>query len=157
MSIAVVAQPRGPKLMSEAITVTRPAFFPPACFFPVSRRGWRICLLVTAVWILNAFDLFMTLHAHGHGLLTETNPIARYLLVQGPLALIVFKILLAGFGGCVLLWTLRHALAEYMTWLAVAVNLSVAVRWTSCYEFYEVTANRGVFPSGAVPAFGVFG
>ena len=143
--------------MSEALTITRPAFFPQVCFFPASRRGRRIGLLVTAIWIMNAFDLFMTLHAHGHGLLTETNPIARYLLVQGPLALIVFKILFAGFGGCVLLWTRHHALAEYMSWLAVAVNLSVVVRWTSCYEFYEVTVNHGVFPSGAVPAFGVFG
>ena len=142
--------------MSEALTITRPAFFPQACFPPAGRRGRRICLLVTAIWIMNAFDLFMTLHAHGHGLLTETNPIARYLLVLGPFALIMFKILLAGFGGCVLLWNRHHALAEYMTWLAAAANLSMAVRWMSCYEFYEVTVNTGVLPSGIVPAFGAF-
>ncbi len=143
--------------MSEALTITRPAFLPQLCFFHANRRGRRICLLVTAIWIMNAFDLFMTLHAHGHGLLTETNPIARYLLVQGPFALIVFKILFAGFGGCVLLCNRHHVLAEYMAWLAVAVNLSVAVRWMSCYEFYEVTVNNGVFPSGVIPAFGAFG
>ncbi len=143
--------------MSEALTITRPALFPQACFPPASRRGRRICLLVTAIWIMNAFDLFMTLHAYGHGLLTETNPIARYLLVQGPFALIMFKILFAGFGGCVLLWNRHHALAEYMTWLAAAANLSVAVRWMSCYEFYEVTVNHGVLPSGVIPAFGAFG
>ena len=143
--------------MNEALTLTRSVFFPQACFPPASRRGRRICLLVTAIWIINAFDLFMTLYAHGHGLLTETNPIARYLLVQGPLALIMFKILLAGFGGCVLLWNRHHELAERMTWLAAAVNLSVVVRWTSCYEFYEVTVNHGVVPSGVIPGFGVFG
>ncbi len=142
--------------MSEALTITRPAFFPQACFPPASRRGQRICLLVTAIWIMNTFDLFMTLYAHGHGLLTETNPIARYVLVQGRIALIMFKILFAGFGGCVLLWNRNHALAEYMTWLVVAANLSVAIRWMSCYEFYEVTINHGIIPSGVVPAFGVF-
>ncbi len=140
--------------MSEALTIARPAFFPQACFPPASRRGRRICLLVTAIWIMNAFDLFMTLHAHGHGLLTETNPIAQYLLVLGPFALIMFKILLAGFGGCVLLWNRHHALAECMTWLAAAANFSVAVRWMSCYEFYQVTVNHGVLPSGIVSAFG---
>ena len=143
--------------MSEALTIARPAFFPQACFPPAIRRGRRIYLFVIAIWIMNAFDLIMTLHAHGYGLLTETNPIARYVLVQGPFALIMFKILFAGFGGCVLLWHRRHALAEYMTWLAVAANLSVAVRWMSCYEFYEVTVNHGVFPSGVVPVFGAFG
>ena len=145
---------KGTKTMSEVLTITRPAFFPQACFPPASRRGQRIFLLVAAIWIMNAFDLFMTLHAHGHGLLAETNPIARYLLVQGPSALIMFKILFAGFGGCVLLLTRRHALAEYMTWLAAAVNLSVAVRWMSCYEFYEVTINHGGLPSGIIPFLG---
>lgn len=142
--------------MSDALTIIRPPLFQQARCTPASRRGRRICLLVTAIWIMNAFDLSMTLYAHGHGLLTETNPITRYLLVLGPFALITFKILLAGFGGCVLLWNRHHALAEYMTWLAAAVNLSVAVRWTSCYEFYEVTLNQGVLPSRIVSALGAF-
>ena len=145
---------RGTNTMSEALTITRPALFPHACLPPASRRGRRICLLVTAIWIMNAFDLFMTLHAHGHGLLTETNPIAQYLLVLGPFALIMFKILLAGFGGCVLLWNRHHALAEYMTWLAAGANLIVAVRWMSCYEFYQVTVNHGVLPTEIFPALG---
>jgi len=143
--------------MSAALTLTRPAFFPQSCFPHARRRGRCICLLVTAIWLMNVFDLFMTLQAHGHGLLTETNPIARYFLVQGPFALIMFKILFAGFGGCVLLWNRHHPLAEYMAWLAVAANLSVAVRWMSCYEFYEVTINHGVFPSAVNSAFGAFG
>jgi hypothetical protein len=142
--------------MSDALIITRPALFSQTCLSPARRRGRRICLLVAAIWIMNAFDLSMTLHAHGHGLLAETNPIARYLLVLGPFALIMFKILLAGFGGCVLLWSRHHALAEYMTWLAVAVNLSVVVRWMSCYEFYEVTLNQGVLPSRIVSALGAF-
>ncbi len=142
--------------MSEVLTITRPVFFPQAWFPPARRRGRRICLLVAAIWIMNAFDLLMTLHAHGHGLLAETNPIARYLLVQGPFALVLFKILLAGFGGCVLLWSRRHELAEYMAWLAVAVNLSVVIRWMSCYEFYEVTVNTGVLPSEVIPTIGAF-
>ncbi len=142
--------------MSAALTFTRPAFFPQLCLPPASRRGRRIVLLVTAIWLMNAFDLFMTLHAHGHGVLTETNPIARYLLTQGPFAVIIFKILFAGFGGGVMLWNRRYALAEYMAWLAVAANLSVAVRWTSCYEFYEITLNHGV-PPGAMAVFGALG
>ncbi len=142
--------------MSEALTISHPALLQHAYSTPASRRGRRICLLVAAIWIMNAFDLSMTLHAHRHGLLSETNPIAGYFLVLGPFALIMFKILLAGFGGCVLLWSRHHALAEYMTWLAVAVNLSVVARWMSCYEFYEVTLNQGVFPSGIAPAFGMF-
>ncbi len=142
--------------MSEALAIIRPRLFQQACCSPASLRGRRICLLVAAIWIMNAFDLSMTLHAHGHGLLTETNPIARLLLVLGPFALIIFKILLAGFGGCVLLWHRYHALAEYMTWLAAAVNLGVAVRWMSCYEFYEATVNQGVLPSDLIPAFGAF-
>ncbi len=140
--------------MSEALIITRPALFPQTCLSRARRRGRRICLLVAAIWIMNAFDLFMTLHAHGHGLLTETNPIARYFLVQGPLALILFKILFAGFGGCVLLLTRRHTLAEYMTWLAAGANLSVAVRWMSCYEFYQVTVNHGVLPTEIFPTLG---
>lgn len=145
---------QGTKTMSEALTITHPALFPQTCLSPASRRGRRICLLVAAIWMMNAFDLFMTLHAHGHGLLAETNPIARYLLVLGPPALALFKILFAGFGGCVLLWNRHHALAEYMAWLAAGVNLSVAVRWMSCYEFYQVTVNHGVLPTEIFPALG---
>jgi hypothetical protein len=74
----------------------------------------------------------------------------------GPFALIMFKILLAGFGGCVLLWHRHHPLAERMTWLAAAVNLSVAVRWMSCYTFYEVTVNYGVSPADLNSAVGAF-
>ncbi len=122
---------------------------------PLSGRPPRICLLVLAIWIMNAFDLLLTIQAQRQGLLVETNPIAQSILPHGPLALALFKILLVGFGSCVLLWHRHHLLTECMAWLAALVNVGVSFRWVSCYQLYEVTLNYGTLPSVGIPVLGM--
>jgi len=100
-------------------------------------RARRTGLLILAIWIMNSFDLMLTLIAHQQGLLVEANPIAHAILPYGPLALTLFKIGLVAFGTCVLIHQRRRILAECMAWLVVAVYVAVSFRWMVCYQLYE--------------------
>lgn len=114
-----------------------------------------MCLLVLAIGIMNVFDLLLTIQAHGQGVLVETNPIAQSILPHGLGALVAFKILLVGFGSCVLLWYRRRLLAECMAWIVGAINVVVSFNWMFCYRFYELTLRHGGTPELGIPALGM--
>ena len=43
----------------------------------VGARPHRVICLVMGIWLINGFDLALTLLAHEQGLLEEQNPVAR--------------------------------------------------------------------------------
>lgn len=140
--------------MTEALSIAAPT--PPSPRAPnFSARDRRVCLLVLAIGIMNVFDLLLTIQAQRQGVLVETNPIAQSLLPHGLGALVVFKILLVGFGSCVLLWYRRRLLAECMAWMVVAINVVVSFHWMFCYRFYELTLRHGSTPELGIPALGM--
>ena len=130
--------------MDHALLVRRAAL-PAPNGRAICARARRICLIVLALCVINTFDLLMTLQASRQGLLVEANPIAHRVLMHGPAALIIYKILLVGFGSSILLWQRGSQLAEWLGWLVVVINVGVCLRWMSCYVFYEVTLNGSLF------------
>lgn len=99
-------------------------------------RARRILLLLAGLWLMNAFDLTFTLHAHACGLLVEANPVAHAILPMGPGVLILFKAVLVGFSSWVLLRYRRQILVECVAWLATSAYVIVSFRWMHCYEIY---------------------
>ncbi len=105
---------------------------------PATLRAGRVALLVSIIWVLNLFDLALTVMAHQQGLLVECNPLAVIILPYGTEAICLFKIGMVAFGTCVLLYQRNSALAETLAWMVVCVYAAVAVQWTLCYDFYEM-------------------
>lgn len=100
-------------------------------------RPQRVALLLAAIWIMQYCDLRLTLFAHEHGMLGETNPIARRALDFGPAGAAVYKFaLLCGATG-VLLGLRRHRLTEYLLWAAVAVFIGLSFYWHACLAVCE--------------------
>ncbi len=120
---------------------------PPLATRYAAARPRRVWLLMAAVWLMNGFDLVLTLHAHEQGLLTEANPVAHAALALGPVIVISFKIGLVGFGSLVLLHYRRRCLVECMAWMVTAVYLIVSIHWMQCCEQYlNIVAYRVVPP-----------
>lgn len=117
-------------------------------------RCRRIWLLMAAVWLMNGFDLTLTLHAHAQGLLNELNPIAVHLLPLGPAVVTVFKITLVAFGSWILLHHRRHAWVEVLSWMVAGVYVGVSLRWMFCYDAYHIIVSYQYFPPLRNPFFG---
>ena len=101
-------------------------------------RSRRVFLLLIAVWIINGFDLVLTLLAEHDGILHEQNPIARALLDHSALAVALFKVGLVGVATC-LLWRCRaYRCTELAAVLAVLVYAVVALQWKACYDNYDI-------------------
>jgi hypothetical protein len=100
-------------------------------------RPRRILLLLTAVWIVQGFDLGFTLVAYQSGTFAELNPAGGWLLQRGPVAVIVFKaslVLLAS----VILWCGRtRLLSECLLWLVAAACVGLALRWHDYFTFFH--------------------
>jgi hypothetical protein len=110
----------------------------------VSSRGHRVLCLVLGIWILNLFDLALTLIAHRHGLLEEVNPLARNLLESDPRSLVYYKIGLV-FLGTLPIVRFRHArIAELGALTVLAAYVLLAMRWNICYELYTLAATNNV-------------
>jgi hypothetical protein len=74
-------------------------------------RSVAVLILLTAVWVLNAADFVLTLHAMSVGRALEVNQVMDYLFEVGPVYAGVCKIGIASLG-VALLWLLRrHGLA----------------------------------------------
>ena len=101
-------------------------------------------LLVMAIWMLNGFDLAMTVLAHQQGLLHEQNPVARGLLQGGTAPLMLFKLGLVLIGTYPLLRFRRVRIAELGALVVLVAYAMVSVRWSTCYEVYTLTASHGV-------------
>ncbi|HRX87622.1 MAG TPA: DUF5658 family protein [Phycisphaerae bacterium] len=105
-------------------------------------RSRRVVMLLAGVWLINIFDLTLTLLASADGVLHEENPIARALL-HNPAALLAFKLSLVAAATTVLFNFRRFRCAEIACTLALFIYAGVAIQWRLCYEMYDLahTAN----------------
>lgn len=100
-------------------------------------RSHRVICVVMGIWLLNAFDLIFTLLSHRHGLLDEENPIARFVLGNGTLSIVLFKIGMVLIGSYPLLRFRRLRLAELAAYVVLAAYAFLAIRWSTCFELYS--------------------
>ncbi len=107
-------------------------------------RSHRVLCLVTAIWLLNAFDLTLTILAHQQGMLTEENPLARKLLNSGPVFLTLFKVGLVLIGSYPLLRFRTARITEMASLVILIAYALLAVHWSECYELYALTASGPV-------------
>jgi hypothetical protein len=110
----------------------------------VAARGRRVIVLLLGLWIINAFDLALTLLATRDGVLYEENPIARALLAHSPYALAIFKVLTVTAASSVLIYYRRHRCSEWASALVATAYALVALQWKLCYEMYEITLTANV-------------
>ena len=102
-------------------------------------RSHRVLCLLAGLWIINAFDLVLTILAYRNNLLDEYNPIAARVLPLGAGMLCIYKSVLVASASAVLVWARRQLLAEMVSGAMLIVYAMVAVHWKVCYETYEVT------------------
>jgi hypothetical protein len=102
-------------------------------------RAHRVLLLLIGLWIINAFDLVLTVIAQANGLLVEINPIAARVLPFGYLAIVVYKTALVAIGSAALLSIRRRPIAEVTAAVMLAVYSLVAFQWKLCFELYDLT------------------
>ena len=107
-------------------------------------RSHRVICLVAGIWLINAFDLMLTVLAHQQGLLQEENPIARHLLQKGVPSIVLFKIGLVLIGSYPLLRFRRARITELGTLVILVAYALLAVHWSECYELYSVTATNDI-------------
>jgi len=108
----------------------------------VDSRSHRVICLVAGIWLLNAFDLALTIYANQQGLLHEQNPLARELLRTGPYPLALFKIGLVFLGSYPLLRYRAARITELGAFVVLIAYATVAVHWSSCYQMYCLTTSH---------------
>lgn len=102
------------------------------------RRPVRVMLLLSAVWMLNAFDLLFTILAARLGSFVELNPVAAHLLGDGTYtALGMFKTALVVIGTCLLWQCRRYRLCEVGCWMVFFVYTGLAWRWLRYYQVWN--------------------
>ena len=108
-------------------------------------RAHRVLCIVVGIWILNAFDLTLTILAHNLGVLDEENPLAHRFLLDGTLSIMLFKIGLVLVGSYPLLRFRVARIAELGALVVFAIYALLAIRWSACYELYAYSINSGFF------------
>lgn len=103
-------------------------------------RASRVLLLIGGIWLLNAFDLILTVTAYQQGLLQEGNPLARYMLQLGIPSIILFKIGLVLIGSYPLLRYRYARITEIGTFVILIAYAMLAMHWSECYELYTLVA-----------------
>jgi len=107
-----------------------------------STRKRRVLAILAMVWIINGFDLALTVIAQRDGVLYEGNPIARQVLNYGEGAVMLFKLTLVAGASSVLFWFRSHRCAELAALLVALTYCLVAFQWKLCYEMYDLTHAR---------------
>lgn len=110
----------------------------------VGARSHRVICLVMGIWLLNAFDLTLTVLAYQQGMLQEDNPIARYMFSQGISSVILFKIGLVLIGSYPLLRFRTARVTELGTVAILVAYAYLAVHWSTCYELYTLANTADV-------------
>ena len=103
----------------------------------VEARSHRVICLILGIWLINGFDLALTLFSHEQGVLDEANPVARRMLEQGTLPLILYKIGLVLIGSYPLLKFRAARITELAAIVIVIVYATLAVQWSNCYDLYH--------------------
>lgn len=93
-------------------------------------RGRRVSLLLGAILLLSAGDLYMTLtHLTQAGML-EANPIARLVMAyKSPLLLAIWKMCSVGLAVAILFWARHRGRTEIATWFCFLVLTWLTCRW----------------------------
>lgn len=104
----------------------------------VKARAHRVVCLVLGIWLINAFDLILTILSHEQGVLVEQNPFARHMLEQGVLSLILYKTGMVCIGSYPLLKFRTARITECGALVILLTYATLAVHWSECYEAYSV-------------------
>ncbi len=104
----------------------------------VKARAHRVVCLVLGIWLINGFDLILTLLSHEQGVLVEQNPFARHMLEQGVLSLILYKTGMVFIGSYPLLKFRTARITEWGTLVILLSYATLAIRWSDCYEAYHL-------------------
>lgn len=102
----------------------------------VEARAHRVICLVLGVWLINIFDLTLTVIAHRQGILVEQNPLARRLLQDGVMSIILYKVGMVCIGSYPLLRFRTTRIVEIGAVVVLLAYALVAFRWHSCYDVY---------------------
>ena len=100
-----------------------------------SRRPRRVLLLLLALWVLNGFDLALTLLATGRDGFVELNPLAARLL-HSAAGLIAFKLAMVGLASAIIVLLRRRRTTELGCWGMCAAYTGLACMWS---VFYRIT------------------
>jgi Domain of unknown function (DUF5658) len=101
-------------------------------------------VLLAGLWLINGFDVVLTVLAYHQGMLDETNPIARHLLTHSPNVVLAYKVALVSFASIILIVYRTRFLAELAAGGMLFVYTLVAIRWRLCYELYLLTHVGGI-------------
>jgi hypothetical protein len=112
----------------------------------VAGRSHRVICLVAGIWLINAFDLAMTLMAHEAGLLDEENPLGRHLLESGWLWTTMFKVSIVCVSTYPLLRYRHMRVVEMGALVGLMMYALVAFRWEACYEIYMLSSCEDLLP-----------
>jgi len=110
----------------------------------VDARSHRVICLVAGIWLINGFDLTLTIMAHQQGLLSELNPLARRLLRDGPLWITLYKVGLVLIGTYPLIRFRTTRVAELGAICVLLIYSLLAVHWNTCYELYTLSQTNNV-------------
>lgn len=130
--------------MSDALPPLQRPWYARLANWVAESRAHRVICLVAGIWLLNAFDLILTLLAHSQGVLDEENPVARTLLGMGTPSLVLFKIGLVLIGTYPLLRYRRARITELGTLVILVAYALLAVHWRECYELYSLTVPSSI-------------
>lgn len=104
-----------------------------------SRRDRRFAWLLIGVWIVNCFDLELTLLAAQQRMLWEVNPVVGNLLPFGPKALMCYKFALLTFGSLILWRYRRYRIASLALWVVAIACVILSLVWYQMYFGLEPT------------------
>ena len=116
-------------------------------------RSHRVLCLVFGIWLLNAFDLMLTILSHNSGMLAEENPVARQMLQQGTPSVMLFKIGLVLIGSYPLLRFRTTRIAELGALVVLVAYAMLAVRWSNCLDMYTLTISNSANYADVEPLF----
>ncbi len=97
-------------------------------------RPRRVLFVLTAVWVLNAFDLQFTMLEAGARSFHEVNPFAARLLDAHPSAIVAYKVILVAAGSFIMLRLRNHRTTELACWFVFATYALVGIVWQVYYH-----------------------
>jgi hypothetical protein len=122
----------------------------------VESRSHRVICLVAGIWLLNGFDLALTLIAHHQGILQEQNPLASEMLERGTGWVTLYKVGLVLLGSAPLLYFRRARIAELGALVVLLAYATLAMHWSACYQMYTLVHTHGftnVAAGGTLPTW----
>lgn len=89
----------------------------------------RLAWLLVAAWIINLFDLSLTILAWRENMMVELNPLAAKVLPHGPAAIVAYKLGLLLIGTLALWYCRSHWATEPAVWMYVLLCIGLSFWW----------------------------